>query len=827
MQRPKSSQYQFESLEDRQLLTASPGGHTPAPAEAIETTHELQVMPVDDLTSDSTASALERNQYTDAIVDLDRLEGTYNGHDYVGRYDVSDLYRFQIGDRSSVDIAIEGLWGDANLYLLDENHQTLHESTNRGTQSEQIHVELDTGEYFVLVSRYRRHSTNYDLNITSKRLSPPLDVQDQIQDATDIGVLSGEMLVKDSVNQTEPMDFVRFELLSHSEVEVGIRGESPHTQTRLYSSTGELIEQPLNLENPGSGDVAYELAPGTYYVSVESTSNLTTFYELELRSTPIDAGLPGELNRAKDVGVLDGELLVKDSVNGEDSADFFRFELLLHSEVEVGIRGASPNTETQLYSMAGELISTSTADSEGDETSHQLPPGTYYAAVVSTSNLTTFYELELRATPAGSDPSRSETKVPETAAALPEVDFYGDDRHWSANLVQAPEAWAAGYTGTDIVVAVVDTGIQLDHDQLAGGVWQNTDEIAGDGIDNDLNGYVDDRFGWDFISPGDLPHDDNGHGTHVAGTIAALRDGHGSTGVSYDAEVMAVRVLDDEGRGSLRGVAKGIRYAVDNGADIINLSLGGDENRDVLEALEYAQEHDVLVVVAAGNDGASQPGYPARYSASLSNVISVGAFGDGLARASFSNNVGDSGAVQVDAPGVSIYSTKPNQTFGHRSGTSMAAPHVSAVAALTLSANPQLTSAELRSVLTQGADTGATGSDAAGIVNAANSIVLALGYVIDTTDSSLSFATTNGIPRSTEALLDKLPSAAPEGEDGSEATPARNLIQVIREIARDLEDGTLETRPGVGPTTPNFELPMAEYEVETKFAADLNLDANA
>jgi len=186
---------------------------------------------------------------------------------------------------------------------------------------------------------------------------------------------------------------------------------------------------------------------------------------------------------------------------------------------------------------------------------------------------------------------------------------------WGNDLVNAPEVWARGYTGQNVVVAVLDTGVDSNHSDLAGNIWTNAGEIAGDGIDNDRNGFVDDIRGWDFAYNDNGPRDVDGHGTHVAGTIAGLNDGVGITGVAYNAKIMPVKVLSNRGSGSSSDMAAGIRYATDNGADVINLSLGGPYPSSTLRnALQYAQDRGVVVVMASGNEGASEPGYPARYA---------------------------------------------------------------------------------------------------------------------------------------------------------------------------------------------------------------------
>jgi subtilisin family serine protease len=234
----------------------------------------------------------------------------------------------------------------------------------------------------------------------------------------------------------------------------------------------------------------------------------------------------------------------------------------------------------------------------------------------------------------------------------------------------------------------------------------------------------------------------------VAGTIAAANDGFGSTGVAFDATIMPVRVLDSGGAGSFIDVAAGIRYAVDNGAHVINLSLGGSYSSAVYSALTYAGEHGVFVAVAAGNDGAATPSYPAAFSAELTNVLSVGAHDANDATAWFSNGVGTSGAVQVAAPGVDIYSTFTGNRYGLLSGTSMATPHVAGLAALALSANPGLDPQTLRSLIVEGADRPITGSDSSGGINAAMAVASAERYTA-TGESQTATATTSG-----ESFLD-------------------------------------------------------------------------
>jgi subtilisin len=280
--------------------------------------------------------------------------------------------------------------------------------------------------------------------------------------------------------------------------------------------------------------------------------------------------------------------------------------------------------------------------------------------------------------------------------------------NWGNDMVKAPEAWENGYTGEGVVVAVLDTGVDRNHEDLKNNIWKNTKEIEGNGIDDDSNGYVDDVYGWNFDSNSNDTMDVYGHGTHVSGTIAAEKNDKGATGVAYNSKIMPVKVLDDSGSGSYDSIAKGIRYAVDSGAKVINMSLGGgSDNQTMQEALEYASSKGTIVVMAAGNSGDSSPIYPAQYATDTG--VAVGAVDKDGFQTSFSNRSGNQQLTYVTAPGDSIYSTVPNNGYENKSGTSMASPHVAGVVALMLSANPNLSDSQVREIL---ADTsGNSGND--------------------------------------------------------------------------------------------------------------------
>lgn len=309
---------------------------------------------------------------------------------------------------------------------------------------------------------------------------------------------------------------------------------------------------------------------------------------------------------------------------------------------------------------------------------------------------------------------------------LPDVPYFGGENEWALNSVRAPAVWAQGVAGQDVVVAVIDTGVDQTHRDLQGNLWHNAAEIPGNGRDDDQNGFVDDVVGWDFVDDDNSPQDERGHGTHVAGTIAARRNRFGATGVAPLAKIMPLRVLDASGDGASADIEASIYYAVDNGADVINLSLRGLGTRRFELALRHAQQHDVLVVAAAGNNGDETPGFPARYSETISNVISVGAYTPALERLANSSGVGQTKVVQVDAPGVDVFSTAPDGKYTFRSGTSNAAPFVSGVAALTISANPSLSAIEVRELLVRGASQYIARSDSVGGLDAANTVAAAI-----------------------------------------------------------------------------------------------------
>lgn len=268
-------------------------------------------------------------------------------------------------------------------------------------------------------------------------------------------------------------------------------------------------------------------------------------------------------------------------------------------------------------------------------------------------------------------------------------------------------AWALGTTST-VVTAVIDSGIDYNHPDLASNIWINRNEVAGNGVDDDRNGYVDDIRGWDFANNDNNPMDDNGHGTHVAGTIGAVgNNGVGVVGVAWQTSIMALKFLDANGSGSLSSAISAINYARVNGAKVINASWGGGGFSSALQsAITQFVSSGGIFVAAAGNESSNNvttPSFPANYT----GVISVGASTRTDTLASFSN-FGTN--VDVVAPGQSILSTLPNNRYGTLSGTSMAAPHVAGALALLWSQNPTRTAAQITDALMANTDNVLRGS---------------------------------------------------------------------------------------------------------------------
>lgn len=299
-------------------------------------------------------------------------------------------------------------------------------------------------------------------------------------------------------------------------------------------------------------------------------------------------------------------------------------------------------------------------------------------------------------------------------------------KQWGMIDIGVTDAWKVSKGNPDVVVAVIDTGVDYTHEDLLPNLWRNPKEIPNNGIDDDNNGYVDDVIGWDFVSNDNKPYDlamdpmeilfkggNPGHGTHCAGNVAARGDnGKGVAGVAPNVKIMSLRFISEKGQGTTADAIKAIHYAVDNGAKVMSNSWGSEgeeagspENQALRDAVQYAQDKGVLFIAAAGNghkgvgydnDADKAPAYPASYTHDI--IISVAALDVNNNLGSFSNWGAKS--VDIGAPGVKVFSTVVDQgytdtvidKFGIKAtwdGTSMATPHVAGAAALYWSAHPE------------------------------------------------------------------------------------------------------------------------------------------
>lgn len=268
--------------------------------------------------------------------------------------------------------------------------------------------------------------------------------------------------------------------------------------------------------------------------------------------------------------------------------------------------------------------------------------------------------------------------------------------------IDATLAWAVGTGSHDIVVAVIDTGVDYTHEDLKNNIYTNTKEIADNGIDDDGNGFIDDVRGWDFNQHDNDPMDDNRHGTHCSGTIGGEgNNGIGVSGVNWKVRILPIKFLSASGSGSLADAVESIKYATKMGVNIMSNSWGGGGfSQTMFDAIKEAKTKGILFVAAAGNEGSNNdttPAYPATYNSE--NVISVAATDNRDQKASWSCY--GQRTVHLAAPGVNVYSTVPMNKgkYDTFSGTSMACPHVAGAAALLWSLNKEMTFADIKSRL--------------------------------------------------------------------------------------------------------------------------------
>lgn len=269
---------------------------------------------------------------------------------------------------------------------------------------------------------------------------------------------------------------------------------------------------------------------------------------------------------------------------------------------------------------------------------------------------------------------------------------------WALPMIHAPEGWTYSVGSPDTIVAVLDTGVQTSHPDLSGNIFVNPNDKAGDGIDNDGNGRIDDVTGWNSYDQTNNVQDDNGHGTQMAGIIAAAANKVGIAGLAFSSRVLPVKVLNSQGVGTSSTIIDGINYAVRNRASVINISVTSVmDDAAVKGAMEFASTFNVTTVAPMGNDSARLTRYPAAWSRDLP-VVAVGATNSSDARPQYSN-WGD--WITVTAPGEQILTTTVGSGYATISGTSAAAAYVSGLAAMIKAIKPGYTPALVKDTIAQ------------------------------------------------------------------------------------------------------------------------------
>lgn len=315
--------------------------------------------------------------------------------------------------------------------------------------------------------------------------------------------------------------------------------------------------------------------------------------------------------------------------------------------------------------------------------------------IIATLTFIVFGLSAVPTTQAGSTgPLRVQGWVKATGLA---VQATANDRYfvdqWYFDKLKIPTAWDVT-TGSPVTIAIIDTGADLTHPDLSARLWTNPREIAANGSDDDGNGYIDDVHGYNFVSKNANLTDRHGHGTGVSSVIAAATNNRtGIAGVNQQARLMILKSLDQAGGGEYKNVTQAVRYAVDNGAKLINMSFGATaKDADLEAAINYAASRNVIIVAAAGNAGDNEVYYPA----ASEHVISVGSVGKTNKRSSFSNY---GAGLDIVAPGEGILMAEPDGDYVSGAGTSFATALVTGVVSLATAVNPGLTPDQAENLL--------------------------------------------------------------------------------------------------------------------------------
>jgi len=697
----------------------------------LSTLHSLPAEPFSTQTVSRQRSAAKRNSPKDpdgtltTAKSIGTLFSRRSFRDSIGRRngknDRNDYYRFFLPGDSNVRVDLQFLKANADVQVLNGSRRVIATSRRPGKQSESINLSLNTGTYYVRVYP-RRGATAYNLvlqrssqdaPVVSFVTASPVTTTGQtsyffsVGYRDDIGINassidSNDILVTgaNGFQQTATLDsstsyFSTFRTATYRLT------VPPGGWNASNNGTYQLVLQPNQISDV-NGNFAAAATIGSFSVNVNAPPQVAA-----IAASPLTT--EGQSTYTFSVTYSDDIALNASSIDSNDIQVTNVFNGFVQTATLVGspvVNGTSYTATYQLTAPRGTWNASNNgtyrlwlnANQISDATGKFALPNTIGSFQINiTDPFSPLYGYGLVDASAAVARAIGQAPFPEvadgTAAYL-----------WGVNAVKAPEVWARGYRGQGVIVAVLDTGVNDFSPYLSDSIWQNPREISWNGLDDDRNGYIDDVRGWDFANNDNSPVDIDGHGTFIAGVIT-----DSTVGIAPDAKVMPIKI--DNAYGGYGGaedswIANGIYYAVRNGAKIINLSYGSPAaaSFELQVAIRYARQQNVFIVMSAGNDGndETRPANPGFFTADQDLGVVVGAVDRNNRFADFSNPAGNQPLNYLVAPGEDVYST-PLESTGRRyaidSGTSFSAPAVAAIAALMLSANPNLTPDQIEQIL--------------------------------------------------------------------------------------------------------------------------------
>ncbi|MDP2209925.1 MAG: choice-of-anchor D domain-containing protein [Bacteroidota bacterium] len=567
-----------------------------------------------------------------------------------GEYDANIFIINNDPDEDTVRVpAHMHVTGAPNITLSDTAFD--YDTVFIGVASQETLRVSNVGTDVLNVSNITSDQADYTVDITNFGLSPG---QSQNVVVTFTPSVVGERVGTLTITSDDPDEgTVTVDL-------VGVGAEPPNiviTPTTMSSNlfTGEMETQTLTISNTGASNLTYNISLD--YFGLASIDKVNVSVKQTLKTPPTNTGFQAKAEYKPN------QVIVK-----------FKTEILstkassIRSDANATVAKKFSLTRAELWNLSGVTVEDAISRYKDDPSIEYIEPNYVVHAIDKIPNDPFFTQL------------------------------------WGMQKISAPAAWDRT-TGTNIVIGVLDTGVDPNHEDLSTNIWTNPGEVAGNGIDDDGNGYIDDVYGWDFFNNDNNPYDDNGHGTHVSGTIAAIgNNGKGVVGVCWSAKIMALKFLSAGGSGYTDGAISAVEYATMMNARLTSNSWGGGGySQGLYDAIQAAGNAGVLFVAAAGNSSMNtdiNPNYPSCYD--LGNIISVASTTSDDQMSSFSNY----GLLTVDlgAPGSNIYSTLPGNNYGSYSGTSMATPHVAGVAGLVLSLNSHLGGSDVKNIILSSID---------------------------------------------------------------------------------------------------------------------------